>query len=115
MHPTLAAFASRYRHAFPDLEIRENARADCLRIIWHDGAIQRLVTACMMDDNDPDPTFVFSEDDSVSTFDPWVSLLEAFAQQGAPTISTPGTFAALVLERRLLTPPVRPQSPDRLN
>ena len=113
MHPTLAAFASRYRHAFPDLEIRENARADCLRIIWHDGEIERVVTACMMDDNDPDPTFVFSEDGSVSTFDPWVSLLEAFAQQGAPTISTPGTFAALVLERRLLSG-VRPQSPDRL-
>ena len=116
MHPTLSAFAASYRDRYPDMEIREHVPGDCLRIIWHDGANQRLVTACMMDDDDPDPTFVFSEDDSVSTFDPWVSLLEAFAQQAnTPIIAAPGTFGALVLERRQLTPPVRPQSPDRLN
>ena len=117
MHPTLAAFAASYRHRYPDLEIREHAPGDCLRIIWHDGEIQRLVTACMMDDDDPDPTFVFSEDDSVSTFDPWVSLLEAFAQQANTTIlAAPGTFGALVLERRLLRlSAIRPMSPDRLN
>ena len=36
MHPTLVAFADRYRHAFPDLVITTTADGDDLRLEWQE-------------------------------------------------------------------------------
>ena len=117
MHPTLAAFADRYRHAFPDLIVKTDEDFD-LVIEWRQNAEspRHEVFVRIVQDG---LRIVFDCDGGRAlTFDegaPLASLTDAFIRNGAtPVDPESGTFATLVLGRRLLAPPVRPQSPDRL-
>ena len=118
LHPTLAAFADRYRHAFPDLVITESAGD--LRLEWQEGPTLPCYTVKMLVVDGKVQARIEWEHGSINHIgDPIDAASAAFTQihrwSGAPIIAAPGTFGALVLARRLLTPPIRPQSPDQLN
>lgn len=121
MHPDLAAFAATYRHRFPDLTI--TAKGEDLRLEWQESPSSPCyaITARMSGEGFIVFEYVGGVVRAIS--DPVIASAVAAlsrerglsARGDAPLLAEPGTFAALVLERRLLTPPIRPQSPDQLN
>ncbi len=119
MHPDLKAFATAYRHRFPDLVI--TSAADELRLEWQEapGAPCFAITARMSGEGFI--VFEYSEGVVRAVTDPPIASLVIamnrerwWSGERSDPIAEPGTFGALVLERRLLAS-VRPQSPDRLN
>ena len=121
MHPTLAAFADRYRHAFADLTITATPDGEDLRLEWQEGPEAPCCTVTAQMSGGGLIVFVYSASEVPTMIDPIEGLVRAMDRErwwsggDAPILAAPGTFAALVKERRLLTPPIRPQSPDRLN
>lgn len=119
MHPTLAAFAERYRHAFSDLVITEHG--DELRIEWQEAPTAPCYTATM---RIQDGQVAFrciagwhgaGDGDLLDAAVYVMDAAEGFWRDRPAILAAPGTFGALVLERRLLRDSaIRPNSPDRL-
>ena len=122
MHPDLAAFASTYRHRFPDLVITTTADDEALRLEWQEAPTSPCYAVEMYYSSSGFAVFEyvsgFIDANDADLLDAAVTALSRerglSTQANTPILAAPGTFAALVLERRMLTPPVRPQSPDRL-
>lgn len=122
MRPTLAAFADRYRHRFPDLVITTTADGEDLRLEWQETPTSPCYAVEMYYSGEGFAVFEyvsgFIDANGADLLDVAVTALSRerglSARGNEPLLGEPGTFAALVLERRLLSPPIRPQSPDRL-
>lgn len=123
MHPTLAAFADRYRHAFPDLVITTTADGEDLRLEWQGAPASPCYTVTARMSGEGFIVFEYVGGVVRAVSDPVIASAVAAlsrerglsARGNEPLLAAPGTFAALVLERHLLSPPIRPQSPDQLN
>ena len=121
MHPTLQAFADRYRHAFPDLVITATPDGEDLRLEWQEGPETPCYAVTAFSRPGDPLCFEYSGGAVHVDCDPLDALVAVLSRERdlsdnpGPLIAAPGTFGALVLERRLLTPPIRPNSPDRLN
>ena len=122
MHPTLAAFADRYRHAFADLTITATPDGEDLRLEWQEGP----ETPCHVVE-------VYWSSQGFAVFDYAEGFIDAngadlldvailalsrereISDNPGPILAASGTFGALVLERRLLRDSPTFASPDRLN
>ena len=122
MHPDLAAFASTYRHAFPDLVITTAADGEDLRLEWQESPTSPCYSIAARMSGEGFIVFEYVGGVVRAVSDPVIaSAVAALSRErglsvrgNEPLLAEPGTFAALVLERHLLTPPARSQSPDRL-
>jgi len=122
MHPTLAAFADRYRHAFPDLVITATPDGEDLRIEWQEGPEAPCYAVTARISGEGFIVVKYSRGRVRAVADPPIasavialSRERDFSDQSAPILAAPGTFGALVLERRLLRDSPTFASPDRLN
>ena len=116
MHPTLVAFADRYRHAFPDLVITTTADGEDLRLEWQETPATPCFTVKMLVVDGKVRARIEWEHGIINHIgDPIDAASAAFAQihrwSRAQLIGKPGTFGAVILARRLM-PNIRPDSPD---
>jgi len=121
MHPDLKAFADRYRHAFADFVITATPDGD-LRLEWQEGPEAPCCTVTARMSGEGFIVVKYSRGRVRAVADPPIasavialSRERDFSDQSAPILAAPGTFGALVLERRLLRDSPTFASPDRLN
>ena len=120
MHVALCNFASAIDQRFPDLRVLRGADEDLI-LEWQEAPSSPCYTITVyVQDGHVCAEYVGGEVSLEG--DPLGSVVAALSRErgisehaNTPILAAPGTFGALVLERRQLTPPVRPQSPDRLN
>jgi hypothetical protein len=122
MHPTLQAFADRYRHAFPDLVITTTPDGEDLRLEWQEGpempcyAVEVYVSSTTGTVFDYAGGFI--DANGVDLLDVAILALSRereISDNPGPILAAPGTFGALVKERRLLRDSPAFASPDRLS
>ena len=120
MHVALCNFASAIDQRFPDLRVLRGADENLI-LEWKEAPSAPVYTVTARMSSEGFIVFEYSEGVVRAVADPPITSLVIamnrerwWSGERSDPIATPSTFGALVLERRQLTPPVRPQSPDRL-